>query len=235
MGRWFPHLCFFAADGDGGGGGGGGGSDSPKDPPKPPADPPKDPPAPQGIALTAEQAAAVARGEPLVLNDDQFKGGVQQRLNTYAAEKRTLEAKVKEHEDAEAERKRKKLEDQGKFKELLDLERAEKVRAIEQLADLSLKTTFATAASKVNIGDTEAAYLLAKASPEWANVKVENGAVVGLEAALEQLVKDRPYLVQSQSPKPPIGGPSNPDPKTPEKEPPKTFEEAKRRMQSLNG
>ncbi len=231
MRGWQRLLCSFGDDddpGQGGGGGGGGNDDPPAGGNKKP-----DPPTPQGIVLTPEQAAAVAAGQPLVLNDDQFKGGVKGRLNAYAAEKRELEAKLKQYEDETAERERKKLEEDGKLQELLVLERSEKARLQDQITELTLRSAFAAAASKANVVDVEAAYLLAKASPEWAEVKTEGGQVAGMETVVASLIEARPFLVAQTKPKT-VGGQTNPDPtkKAPE-EAPKTFQEARQRLNAL--
>ena len=180
--------------------------------------PPAPEPQPAGVMvqLTAEQLAAVQRGEALVLGDDQFKGSVKDRLNSYAAANRDLQAKLKAHEDAKAEETRKQLEAQGEYKTLLETERGQTASLQSQLNEERIRNRFAAAASKANVVDVDAAFLLAKSSPSFAEIKLDaDGSVAGLDTVIETLVKDRPYLVSTQPRSQPVGSPSSPGSTTP--------------------
>lgn len=177
------------------------------------------------IKLTPEQREALSRGEELVLPDEVYSGAVQQRISAYTARAKAAEEKVAALEAQRAEEERKQLEEQQRFKELYEKERAEREKEAAARAEEALRSRFMLAAAKANVVDPEAAYVLARALDEWAEVKLgEDGKAAGLDETLQALIESKPYLVSQQQKKTSVGSASNPGDTPPPQ--PKTLAEA---------
>lgn len=93
---------------------------------------------------------------------------------------------------------RKKMEDEGRLKELLDLKEKDLAASnsrVKELEDrhkeLIFESAFRATAMKAGIADVELALLLVK--PEDRKVD-EKGAVVGLAETVQRILKERPIL-----------------------------------------
>lgn len=110
----------------------------------------------------------------------------------------------KAHSDAEAKR----LEEEGKWKELAEKSKADAESANQRVKDLVLKNSIQAEASKLGIVDVEAAALLL----DKTNVKInDDGTAEGVKESLEALLEAKPYL-KGGAPATPVGSPSNPNP-----------------------
>jgi hypothetical protein len=156
-------------------------------PPTPPEPPKPDPPKP---------------------DDGQNRAMAELRRRAEAAEKRAAEA-----EAAEAERVRKQAEEEGRWKDIADQERAradaataerDRIRADAEAE--KARTNAQRAAMDRKFKDTGyALYLL-----EQQAVDFTDAAAVG--NALDELVKSRADLLNAAPPAPPSGGPPAPGP-----------------------
>lgn len=167
------------------------------------------------VTLTDDQRKAIAEGKPLVLTDEQYTGGVRAQLNTERTRARTAEGQLEKIAKEREEQERKALEEQEKYKELYEREKADREKVSAQRATDLVRADFKLAALKAGIIDPDAAFLLAKSSPTFAEtVKVaDNGTVTGITEILKSLMESKPYLVAQSAPVPkPVGGPSNPGP-----------------------
>jgi len=113
---------------------------------------------------------------------------------------------------ADEQRAQSQLSEVDKLKQQLSKVEAEKLSLAEQRKQDRLQHRFETSAAKAGVVDAEAAFKLADLS----GVEIDDdGKVVGLEAALADLKKKRPYLfgspstpVGSSGGNPPSGPPS---------------------------
>lgn len=134
------------------------------------------------------------------LRDNPLYDGVLKDLQAERQKRQTFE---KEKSDAEAKR----LEDEGKFKELYEKSEAEKKAAEERLTEATLRNAFLVEAPKHNIVDADAAWKLMDRSGVTLG---DDGSAQGIEAALKSLVEAKPFLVQSGPAGKKAGAPSNP-------------------------
>lgn len=105
-----------------------------------------------------------------------------------------LSGKISKHEDGQ------KSEVERLAQQVADLqgELTDKDNAIQEKA---ISTDVKLSASKMGIVDPDAAYRLIDPN----EVNYENGEVVGVEKALKNLLKERPYL-KGETPQPPTPG-----------------------------
>lgn len=112
--------------------------------------------------------------------------------------------KLKETEDS---RKEKELKEQGKFKELAEKAQQEKEEALKQFQTQKIDNALTLAASKLGVGDLEAALKLVDRSK--ITIDEASGAIKGAEESMKELVDSKPYL-KSETQKVVVGSPSNP-------------------------
>jgi len=191
----FPGLAFDKPEGDGGeGGAGAGGSGDDKDKGKKPQ--------------TAEE---------LQVELEKARKALHEANDMSKADR----LRLKSLEDAEA--KRKKDEEDRKTAELTELQKAQKERdeakaEAAQLKDQSQKERVNNAIEKAARGlkfrdEADAVTMIDRAKVKIA----EDGTISGIKEALEELVKAKPYLVETkEEPKP---GKGTPPPKTNGKQP----------------
>lgn len=165
------------------------------------------------VKLSQEQISQLLRDGTLEMPNDQVSKAVQERISQLTARAKSAEKKLADIATAQAEAERKALEEQARYKELYENERT--AREGEQSARKAdtIRNTFLLAAARANVIDPEAAFLIAKSSPAFADVKVDDeGAVSGIDTALSALVTEKPYLVTptEQPKKTSVGSPSNP-------------------------
>lgn len=128
------------------------------------------------------------------------------RFNEVNERAKLAEQKLAEKEKAESEAATKRLEDEGKWKELAEKSKTEAETARQQVQEVKIENRVIAEASKLNIVDVDAALKLLDRS----SVKVDKeGKVTGVEDALKALVEDKPYLVNSKT-QTSIGSPTNP-------------------------
>lgn len=181
----------------------------PTDQGKPDPAKPAAPAEPSGKGAEPEKPATGAF-DPSKLSDEDLKKVFEDsRLYQHPRFKSLSERakKADEYEKEQDEIEKKRLAEQGKYKELADKAKAEAEAAKNQVADLTLKNSIQAEAVKLGIVDPEAAALLVDRS----KIKVENGTAEGVKEALESLVESKPYL-KGTAPQAPVGSPSNPSP-----------------------
>ena len=143
--------------------------------------------------LTDDQIAKVFSDERIWKNP-RFK-----ELNDKAKQ---AEALLQKEEEA----KTKKLEEDKKFEELLNLEREKVKKMSEQLSQIKVDSAIQTEAAKNGIVDPEAALKLV----DRGLIKQgDNGEPIGIADAIKALVTNKPYLVDSK--KVNLGGGTPPD------------------------
>ena len=120
---------------------------------------------------------------------------------------KTLNERAKRGEELQKEAdkaEKKRLEDEGKFKELNEKVTKENEALQQKLKDQSITNAIQNLAATNGVKDLEAANKLIDRS----SIEVDdNGEVTGVEEAVKQLVEQRPYLKQGHTP---MGSPSNP-------------------------
>lgn len=121
---------------------------------------------------------------------------------------------LKDIKTKQAQDEAKRLEEQGEFKKLADQRESERLQAVERADKLALNMQIMAEASKKGITDLDAATKLVDSG---SIKKDDNGNFVGVTEAIDQLIKTRPYLTNSQQS---VGNPSNPG--APQ-QPPDTF------------
>lgn len=115
--------------------------------------------------------------------------------------------KLRQAEEAEAERKRSEMTELDRIKADLEAERQARAQAEQRQRDQLIRTQVITAAAKAAFNDPEDAFRMLDVSALEAD---ESGKVDGLDSALQALAKSKPYLVKSSgtiSPTNPSGGP----------------------------
>ena len=201
-------------------------------------DPPKkngeEPPPPEPrriqIKLRQEQIDGLVRDGTLEVDEDQFTGLVRERMAQLTARAKTAEAELAAIVAAREETERKGLEEQEKFKELYEKERAAHEQTGVARKDEQLRSRFLLGATKAGVVNPDDAYLLAKSLANFTQLQVDDqGEVTGLDALLKELVEAKPYLL-SQKPTPTVGSPTNPTQQTQDRPPAETQEEANRRI-----
>lgn len=114
--------------------------------------------------------------------------------------------KADELEKQQQEAEAKRLQDEGKWKELAEKNAAEAEAANKRVEEIAVKSAIQAEAAKLGIVDVEAAAVLV----DRANIKVnDDGSVSGAEEALKALVEAKPYLKGNNQPNP-VGSGSNP-------------------------
>ena len=108
-----------------------------------------------------------------------------------------LAALLKEKEENE----KKSLEDQKKFEELYKKASEELEQVKKSYEEESLKSKLFIASTKYNIIDPDAAYKLIDRN----KLNIVNGEVTNLDEVLQDLIKEKPYLV-GKEPTYPISG-----------------------------
>ena len=115
--------------------------------------------------------------------------------------------KLRQAEEAEAERKRSEMTELDRIKADLEAERQARAQAEQRQRDQLIRTQVITSAAKAGFNDPEDAFRMLDMTTLVAD---ESGKVDGLDSALQALAKSKPYLVKSSgtiSPTNPSGGP----------------------------
>jgi vancomycin resistance protein YoaR len=181
------------------------------------------------VTLTDVQRKALLEGKPLELSDEQYTGGVRDQVEKERRSRRAAEKQLADIAKQREEEEKKALVEQEKYKELYEKEAAgHKTTQDARNAD-AIRSAFLVAAVRAGVVDVDLAFLAAKASPLFAKISLDdNGAVTGVNEVLEDLVKQKPFLVSQQ--RQTVGGPSNPN--TGELPAPKTLAEAGDQLES---
>lgn len=191
--------------------------------------PPKPEPRRIQIKLRQEQIDRLVADGTLEVDEDQFTGVVRERMSQLTARAKTAEEELAAIVATREETERKALEEQEKFKELYEKERAAHEQTGAARKDDLLRSRFLLGATKAGVVDPDAAYLLAKSLSTFAQVQVnDQGEVTGLEPLLKELVEAKPYLLSGKTST--VGSPTNPTQKTQDQPPAETQEEANRRI-----
>lgn len=116
--------------------------------------------------------------------------------------------KLRQAEEAEEQRRRAEMTELERLKADLEAERQARAQAEEQRRSQLLRTQVIAAAARIGFNDPDDALRMIDA----ASLEVDDqGAVDGLDAALQALAKAKPYLIKSTtgtiSPTNPAGGP----------------------------
>ena len=116
--------------------------------------------------------------------------------------------KLRQAEEAEEQRRRAEMTELERLKADLEAERQARAQAEEQRRGQLIRTQVVTAAARIGFNDPDDALRMIDAS----SLEVDDqGAVDGLDAALQALAKAKPYLIKSTtgtiSPTNPAGGP----------------------------
>lgn len=168
------------------------GENDPKDPPAPPGNPPpqdppkaQDPPAPpkEDKAGSDEPTARLLEAE-------------RKRNEAMRAELDQLKQKQKERADADAEIERKRLEEQGKFKELADNERirADEARraaddARKEADEIIVDSEIRIALIREGANDADIASLVPREG-----LTVSGGRVRGVEDVIRKFKEEKPHF-----------------------------------------
>lgn len=179
----------------------------------PPATPPATPPGDPGKGTDPKNTGNPEPFDPTKLGDEDLAKALEDpRLwNTpRLKELREAQKELKTIKAQQEEAEKKRLAEQGQFKELSEKNAKERDDATKRAADLELKMQILTHASKKGITDLDAAAKLI----DQTNIKRnDDGTYTGLAEAVEALVKERPYLVNTNTS---VGNPTNPaNPGTP--------------------
>lgn len=146
-------------------------------------------------ALTPEQLNQVLEKNPEIWKTDRLAG---------------LRDKAKKFDDAEAAKsaaEQKALEEQGKFKELSEKQAAENAALKQQLKDATVNQALTNKLAPLGVVDLEGALKLIDRS----KIEVgEDGAVTGLDEAIEALKTGKAYLFNKGGSTTTVGTPSNP-------------------------
>lgn len=119
---------------------------------------------------------------------------------------KAAEAELAKIKATQEEADKKKLEDEGKFKELAEKESARAKELEGQITQGKIDNAVIIAAGKAGVADTEAALKLLDRS----KIEVEkDGTVKGVEDAVKSLVEAKPYLIDQSNPAR-VGSPTNP-------------------------
>lgn len=129
-------------------------------------------------------------------------------VKTLRREAASWRTKLRQAEEAEEQRKRSEMTELEKLKADLEAERQARAKAEEQRRGQLLRTQVITAAARIGFNDPDDALRMIDASALEVD---DQGAVDGLDAALQALAKAKPYLIKSTtgtiSPTNPAGGP----------------------------
>ena len=123
------------------------------------------------------------------------------RFQEVVKKKNEAEAKLAELLKEKEENEKKTLEDQKKFEELYKKASEELEQVKKSYEEESLKSKLFIASTKFNTIDPDAAYKLIDRS----KLVIVNGEVTNLDEVLQDLIKEKPYLV-AKEPNYPISG-----------------------------
>jgi hypothetical protein len=142
--------------------------------------------------------------------DDKNVSIPKHRFDEVNQEARELKQWKEQREKEDREREEKKLTDEKKFQELADKHKSEAEKARNEVRSIRTQSAIERAAMKAGIKDTDAAYKLLDMSK--ISVK-DDGTIEGVDTAIEELLKARPYLKSEGGSGSPdnIGGGSNPE------------------------
>lgn len=120
----------------------------------------------------------------------------EQRALKLEKQTKALEKKLAEYETAEQQRKQAEMSEVERLKAEVEAAKAAQQAAAEEMVTMRIKQAMFTAAAKMGFHNPEDAYLMA----DLTEVDLgEDGAVAGVETALKDLLKSRPYLAKSES------------------------------------
>ena len=183
------------------------------------------------LSLTEAQRKRLLEDGTLEISEEQYTGGVRQQIETFKRRATTAERRLADIAAAQEEAERKALEEQQRFKELYEKERqARETESVARKED-AIRSRFLLAAQSKGIVDPDVAFVIAKSLPAFVAVKFDGeGKVTGIDEVVETLVKEKPYLVSQQQPKPQsVGAASNPAQQSPPS--PKNLAEAGDRLE----
>lgn len=107
-----------------------------------------------------------------------------------------LQKKLAQYEQAEAERKKAEMTEADRLKAELEQANAHAQAVAEEMVTLRIRQAMFTQAAKMGFHNPDDAYLMADLS----GVELgDDGEVAGVETALKDLVKARPYLAKSEN------------------------------------
>lgn len=122
------------------------------------------------------------------------------------AELRKAQKDLKVIQDQQSEEEKKRLAEQGQFKELSEKTAQERDEAVKRANALELKIKVNAAASKKGVTDLE----LLEKLVDYNSIKTdENGNTTGIDEAIDAVITARPFLVGT-APPPKVGDPTNP-------------------------
>lgn len=132
------------------------------------------------------------------------------RFDEVNKEAQELRAWKEQREKADKEAEERRLTEGKKFEELAQKHKDEAEKARQETRTLRTQSAIERAAFKAGITDTDAAIKLIDMSK--VTVK-DDGTIEGIDTAVQELLKARPYLKQGGGAQPPahMGGGSNPD------------------------
>jgi len=136
-----------------------------------------------------------ASGEGVTL--DQLQAELEEtrkalsKANRESAQRRK---KLEEFESKEQERAEAELSEMEKLQKQIDLLNAEKEQAQKHAQEILIKSAVISQAAALNFNDPEDAFALVDKS----QFEVEDGKVAGVEEALKELAKSKPYMLQTQ-------------------------------------
>ena len=117
---------------------------------------------------------------------------------------RDSEKKLKQIEKDQADAEKKRLAEQGEYQKLSDQHAKERDEALTRSQQLEMQNQIIKEAAKKGVTDLDAATKLINSD----SVKLgEDGQWSGITEAVDALVKDRPYLINSTTS---VGSPTNP-------------------------
>lgn len=122
----------------------------------------------------------------------------EQRALKLEKQTKALEKKLAEYETAEQQRKQAEMSEMSEVERLkaeVEAAKAAQQAAAEEMVTMRIKQAMFTAAAKMGFHNPEDAYLMA----DLTEVELgEDGEVSGVETALKELLKSRPYLAKSE-------------------------------------
>jgi len=183
------------------------------------------------LSLNEAQRKRLLDDGVLELSEEQYTGGVRQQIDVLKRRATTAERRLAEIAAEQEEAERKALEEQQRYKELYEKEHQAHEAESTARKDDAIRSRFLLTAQSKGVVDPDVAFVIAKSMPTFTSVSLgEDGAVTGIDELVETLVKEKPYLVSQQQPKPhSVGAASNPAPQSPP--PPKNLAEAGDRLE----
>jgi hypothetical protein len=183
------------------------------------------------LSLTEAQRRKLVEDGVLELSEEQYTRGVRQQIEMLKSRAKAAERRLAEIAAAQEEAERKALEEQERFKDLYEKERAAREKEATARKEDAIRSRFLIAAAKAGIVDPDVAFVVAKSLPGFGSVAIDDeGRVTGVDELVEALVKEKPYLASTQDgKKQSVGAASNPSQQEPP--PPKTLAEAGDRLE----